>query len=808
MTSSMIDRLDGYTGSVAVKPPVLVIATSNINLYGLQTIDGVAVPEGARVALSGQTDARENGIWRAAAGDWRRAPDFNGPFDAAGGTFFSVAIGSANGGTVWKVEGDGPIDIGIDEISLTLSSDSPFLGANLGSTAGAGLIGWIRSATGAVARWIAAKLAEKISIDDFGAVGDNATDCSAALAAAFAYAKSRNTPLTSYGFKARIYIPDGWYRFGTGQVIPSFVCFDGPGRLLFTGSGRGMRLDLFETGGDPATRATRIWLKRFALFTNSATATVGIWAENPTDIHFDKVTIAGDVDSEYGTARWTTAGIQIHSTFPYNSYLLNFTGCKLMRIKGGGHGTPDDTKGAILFTGAAGTSMVNITGCAIPGNDTWGINHHEGTAGCFNVENNEIEGNYMGSVRAPQVIGGKIEGNHMEHSAGQETVHVILGSAALASGFSFKNNIISGPFTGNNPAVALGLVSNAEFGPNEIVSKYMYGRYTGGGITGCSFNEPKAQSNYGLYNGAVFAPSMLGWMTSCSILAGPDCYFDATISGNTMTVSRMRFGEITLGMKLLTGTGVTVGTMITGYGTGTGGVGTYTVDTSQTVGSSTLIYAFCSFPLVRKLKSSFQAEGHAQKFNGSLRGGLEFMPGGPGSLMLGTSNTSSSFFTKGDFLLNNNPIAGDVYQGGAAWMCSRTGQARSPVLVAITAGSPTVTFLAGNATDWPIGAPISTRYDLEGIPAGTTITNKVGSTWTLSANATRSGNVQIFDARFQLIGPVETQCGVGRVLEGYGSPEGVVSALIGTTYQRRDGGTGTSNYFKESGTGNTGWVAK
>ena len=43
---------------------------------------------------------------------------------------------------------------------------------------------------------------------------------------------------------------------------------------------------------------------------------------------------------------------------------------------------------------------------------------------------------------------------------------------------------------------------------------------------------------------------------------------------------------------------------------------------------------------------------------------------------------------------------------------------------------------------------------------------------------------------------------------GSGSPEGVVTAPIGATYSRTDGSAGTSFYVKESGTGNTGWVAK
>ena len=43
---------------------------------------------------------------------------------------------------------------------------------------------------------------------------------------------------------------------------------------------------------------------------------------------------------------------------------------------------------------------------------------------------------------------------------------------------------------------------------------------------------------------------------------------------------------------------------------------------------------------------------------------------------------------------------------------------------------------------------------------------------------------------------------------GAGSPEGSLSAPIGSMYTRTDGGAGTTLYVKESGTGNTGWAAK
>lgn len=46
------------------------------------------------------------------------------------------------------------------------------------------------------------------------------------------------------------------------------------------------------------------------------------------------------------------------------------------------------------------------------------------------------------------------------------------------------------------------------------------------------------------------------------------------------------------------------------------------------------------------------------------------------------------------------------------------------------------------------------------------------------------------------------------LLFGSGSPEGVVTAPVGSLYSRSNGGANTTLYVKESGTGNTGWVAK
>lgn len=46
------------------------------------------------------------------------------------------------------------------------------------------------------------------------------------------------------------------------------------------------------------------------------------------------------------------------------------------------------------------------------------------------------------------------------------------------------------------------------------------------------------------------------------------------------------------------------------------------------------------------------------------------------------------------------------------------------------------------------------------------------------------------------------------VIHGEGTPQSVVTAPVGTLFVRTDGGASTTLYVKESGTGNTGWVAK
>jgi hypothetical protein len=64
-------------------------------------------------------------------------------------------------------------------------------------------------------------------------------------------------------------------------------------------------------------------------------------------------------------------------------------------------------------------------------------------------------------------------------------------------------------------------------------------------------------------------------------------YITGSITSTTLTVTAISVGSLQVG-SVITGTGVAVGTTITALGTGTGGIGTYTVNISQSVVSTAI----------------------------------------------------------------------------------------------------------------------------------------------------------------------------------------------------------------------------
>jgi hypothetical protein len=134
------------------------------------------------------------------------------------------------------------------------------------------------------------------------------------------------------------------------------------------------------------------------------------------------------------------------------------------------------------------------------------------------------------------------------------------------------------------------------------------------------------------------------------------------------------------------------------------------------------------------------------------------------------------------------------------------------------------TFYVGNTSNkWTLagGAEIIPSTISSGASSALTINqtwNTTGNPTLITANVTntQSGtssnlfNLQVNStSRFRVDkNAVVTINNSSQIISGSGTPEGTISAPVGSMYLRTDGGAGTTLYIKETGTGATGWTAK
>ncbi len=87
-----------------------------------------------------------------------------------------------------------------------------------------------------------------------------------------------------------------------------------------------------------------------------------------------------------------------------------------------------------------------------------------------------------------------------------------------------------------------------------------------------------------------------------------DVRFEASIAGDTMTVTEVTFGEIAVGATVF-GTGVATNTRVIAFDTGTGEDGTYTISPDQTVSSE--IMSAGSKNVVQQVEWTIQLDFHS-----------------------------------------------------------------------------------------------------------------------------------------------------------------------------------------------------
>lgn len=111
--------VDNNRAGLDAKDSVKCVATSNITLSGLQTIDGYSVQVGDRVLVTGQTTQSANGIYLAGTGAWTRTTDFNSAATITPGAFTFVEQGTAyaNSGFVLQTTG-GTVAVGTTSLTF------------------------------------------------------------------------------------------------------------------------------------------------------------------------------------------------------------------------------------------------------------------------------------------------------------------------------------------------------------------------------------------------------------------------------------------------------------------------------------------------------------------------------------------------------------------------------------------------------------------------------------------------------------------------------------------------------------------
>jgi hypothetical protein len=137
--------------------------------------------------------------------------------------------------------------------------------------------------------------------------------------------------------------------------------------------------------------------------------------------------------------------------------------------------------------------------------------------------------------------------------------------------------------------------SSSTFQSNEALSNSVAGFADLSGSAGGNANVFKMneafQNNGQNYQLMPAGTPIRTWFLSAGLqpdIVTDTALFTGSISGTILTVSDVSSGVLAVGDRLI-GPSIFIGTIITGFDTGTGGTGTYHISHSQTVASESMV---------------------------------------------------------------------------------------------------------------------------------------------------------------------------------------------------------------------------
>lgn len=204
----------------------------------------------------------------------------------------------------------------------------------------------------------------------------------------------------------------------------------------------------------------------------------------------------------------------------------------------------------------------------------------------------------------------------------------------------------------------------------------------------------------------------------------------SSISGTTLTVGGTVTGTFSVG-QFITAQGITAGTYITALGTGTGGAGTYTVNNSQTIASTT-IQSMYGVTLSSSTVYRFEANILISKSAGTTSHTLSALFGGAATLnsiaylVLAASSGSQSTFNFTDTAVTGTAIT----QASATVVASAT-----------TAAAIARYFRVSGIVSINAGGTFVPQYQLSAAPGGAYSTNANSSFSIYPIGASGSDNI-------------------------------------------------------------------